>query len=151
LKYLITARDRPLACMTWSSAPRHLGPRDRHIGWSMEARHRNIRGVAYNSRFLIMPWIHVPHLASFVLGRVTRRLSSDWEQLYEHPIHFVETFVHPERFKGTCYYAANWKLLGTTTGRGKDDQTKKQNRPIKDVLGYALSKHFQRLLGDLES
>ncbi len=149
VKYLISAQGRPMACMTWSSAPRHLAPRDRHIGWSAEARLQNIRGVAYNSRFLILPWIRVPHLASFVLGRVTRRLSRDWEDLYDHPLHFVETFVHPERFKGTCYYAANWKLLGKTTGRGKDDQTNKQNRPIKDVLGYALSKRFQHLLGEL--
>lgn len=149
VKYLISAQDRPLACMTWSSAPRHLGPRDKHIGWSGEARLRNIRGVAYNSRFLILPWVRVPHLASFVLGRVTRRLSRDWEELYDHPIHFVETFVHPERFKGTCYYAANWTLLGKTTGRGKDDQSRRANRPIKDVLGIALSKRFRDLLGAL--
>jgi len=149
VKYLISAQGRPLACMTWSSAPRHLAPRDRHIGWSAAARLQNIRGVAYNSRFLILPWIRVPHLASFVLGRVTRRVSRDWEDLYDHPLHFVETFVYPERFKGTCYYAANWKFLGKTTGRGKDDQTNKQNRPIKDVLGYALSKRFQHLLGEL--
>lgn len=149
VKYLISAQGRPLACMTWSSAPRHLGPRDKHIGWSGEARLRNIRGVAYNSRFLILPWVRVPHLASFVLGRVTRRLSRDWEELYDHPIHFVETFVHPERFKGTCYYAANWTLLGKTTGRGKDDQTRRANRPIKDVLGIALSKRFRDLLGAL--
>ena len=82
LKYLVSAGDRPLACFTWSSAPRHLAPRDRFIGWKPEVRRRNIHGVAYNSRFLILPWVFVPHLASHLLGAVTRRLSSDWNELY---------------------------------------------------------------------
>ena len=99
LKYLVWAQDRPVACFAWSSAPRHLGPRDRHIGWSPEARHRNVRFLAYNTRYLIMPWVEVPHLASHLLGRMARGLSADWEAMYGHPIYFVETFVHPGRFK----------------------------------------------------
>ncbi len=148
LKHLVYAGDRPVACFTWSSAPRHLGPRDRFIGWSAEARRRNIRFVAYNSRFLILPWVEVPHLASHLLGRMVRMLSGEWERVYGHPVHFAETFVHPERFRGTCYYAANWIRLGRTTGRGKDDLTHKPNRPLKDVLGYPLTRRFRELLSE---
>lgn len=146
LKHMVFAGGRPLACFTWSSAPRHLAPRDRFIGWSAEARKANIRFVAYNSRFLIMPWVRVPHLASHLLGRMARALPQEWERVYEHPVHFVETFVHPERFRGTCYRAANWVFLGRTTGRGKDDLTHRANRPIKDVLGLPLCKDFRRRL-----
>jgi hypothetical protein len=146
LKYLVRAGERPVACVSFSSAPRHLGPRDRYLGWSAEARRRNIRLVAYHSRYLIMPWVRVAHLASHVLGRLTRGLASDWERVYGHPVHFVETFVDPSRYRGTCYYASNWVLLGKTTGRGKDDQTKRPNRSIKDVLGYPLTRRFRELL-----
>jgi len=149
LKHLVCAGDRPVACFTWSSAPRHLGPRDRFIGWSAEARRQNIRFVAYNSRYLIMPWIEVPHLASHLLGRIVRRLPDDWAEVYGHPVHFAETFVYPQRFRGTCYRAANWVDLGQTTGRGKDDMTNRPNRPLKDVLGYPLTKRFRELLGRL--
>jgi hypothetical protein len=146
LKYLLWAQGRPIACMAWSSAPRHLGSRDRHIGWSAEARRRNIRFVAYNTRFLILPWVEVPHLASHILGRIAGSLSSDWEQLYGHPVYFAETFIDPGRFRGTCYRAANWKLLGLTTGRGKDSISKRPNRSIKEVLGYPLTPRFRELL-----
>ena len=146
LKFLVLAGDRPVACFTWSSAPRHLGPRDRFIGWSKEERKRNIRYVAYNSRFLILPWVEVPHLASHLLGRMARMLPEEWERVYGHPVHFAETFVYPERFRGTCYRAANWIFLGRTTGRGKDDLTHRPNRPVKDVLGYPLTKRFRQLL-----
>jgi Druantia protein DruA len=147
LKHMVFAGDRPVACFTWSSAPRHLAPRDRFIGWAPHVRRAHIHLIAYNSRFLILPWVEVPHLASHLLGRLTRRLSSDWQDLYDHPVHFVETFVHTERFKGTCYRAANWVTLGSTTGRGKGDQTHRPNRPIKDVLGLPLSKRFREKLG----
>jgi Domain of unknown function (DUF4338) len=146
LKYLVWAQGRPIACMAWSSAPRHLGSRDRHIGWSGEARRRNIRFVAYNTRFLILPWVEVPHLASHILGSIASSLSKDWEHLYDHPVYFAETFIDPGRFRGTCYRAANWKLLGLTTGRGKDDMTHRPNRPVKEVLGYALTPRFRELL-----
>ena len=150
LKYLIFADGRPIAAIAWSSAPRHLGPRDRFIGWSKEARRRNIRFLAYNTRFLILPWVEVPHLASHLLGRMARAISRDWERFYRHPIYYLETFVDPGRFRGTCYLAANWKRLGLTTGRGKADQTKKPNRPKKEVLGYPLTKRFRQLLGCVE-
>jgi hypothetical protein len=149
LKFLVYALGRPIACLAWSSAPRHLGPRDRFIGWSAEARHKNIRFLAYNTRFLILPFVTIPHLASHVLGAMARVLSTNWEQMYGHPIYFLETFIDPGRFRGTSYRAANWIYLGRTLGLGKDAHSKKPNRPIKDILGYPLSKNFRQLLGDL--
>lgn len=149
LKYLAWSHGRPIACMAWSSAPRHLGSRDRYIGWSPAARRANIRLIAYNTRFLILPWVRVPHLASHLLARVTARLKRDWEQLYSHPVYFAETFIDPGRFRGTCYRAANWKLMGVTTGRGKDDHTNRPNRPIKEVFGYPLDPRFRQLLSHL--
>ena len=149
LKYLVFARGRPIACMAFSSAPRHLGSRDRFIGWDKQARLKNIRLLAYNTRFLILPWVRVPHLASHLLGRIARQLSGDWEQCYGHPIHFLETFVDPARFRGTCYRAANWVYLGLTTGRGKDAPTDQPTRPVKEVLGYPLCRDFRERLGAL--
>lgn len=146
LKYLVYAGERPLACFAWSSAPRHLEPRDRFIGWSAAVRRQNIRFVAYNTRFLILPWVQVRHLASHLLARMVRLVSADWERLYGHPVHFAETFVDPERFAGTCYRAANWVLLGRTTGRGKDDLTHRANRSLKDVYGYPLHRRFRELV-----
>jgi hypothetical protein len=149
LKYMVFAGARPIACMAWSSAPRHLGSRDRFIGWDAAARLANIRLLAYNTRFLILPWVTVPHLASHLLGRIARRLSADWQAVYAHPIYFVETFIDPQRFAGTCYRAANWTVMGQTTGRGKDAPTRQANRSIKDVLGYALVKDFRQRLSKL--
>ena len=149
LKYMVFAGAQPIACMAWSSAPRHLGSRDRFIGWGADARLANIRLLAYNTRFLILPWVTVPHLASHLLGRITRRLSADWQAVYAHPIYFVETFIDPQRFAGTCYRAANWTVMGQTTGRGKDAPTRQANRSIKDVLGYALVKDFRQRLSKL--
>lgn len=146
LKYIVYARERPVACFAWSSSPRHLGPRDHFIGWSAEARRRNIRFVAYNSRFLILPWVQVPHLASHLLGRMARILSEGWQKLYGHPIYLLETFVDPERFRGTCYRAANWVALGRTTGRGKNDQTHVPNRSLKEVLAYPVVEDFRERL-----
>jgi hypothetical protein len=148
LKYLVWAQGRPVACLAWSSAPRHLGSRDRYIGWSAEARRRNIRFIAYNTRFLILPWVRVEHLASHILGRMAARVGDDWQQMYGHPIYFLETFVDPARFRGTCYRAANWVLLGKTTGRGKQCNSYVPNRSIKEVLGYPLTKRFRELLGE---
>jgi hypothetical protein len=145
LKYTVFAGDRPVACLAWSSAARHLGPRDRFIGWSRESRRRNIRFLAYNSRFLVLPWVRVSCLASHILGRMAAMVPRDWERIYGHPIYYLETFVHPER-KGTCYRAANWIALGWTTGRGKASNSHRPNRPLKQVLGYPLDKHFRRLL-----
>jgi hypothetical protein len=148
LKFLAWAQGRPIACFAWSSAPRHLASRDRYIGWSAEARRRNIRFIAYNTRYLILPWVRVPHLASHILGKITTTLPDDWQRMYDHPVYFAETFIDPGRFRGTCYRAANWKLLGHTTGRGKASNSYKPNRPIKEVLGYPLTPRFRELLSE---
>ena len=146
LKFLVMHGSRPIACLAFSSAPRHLGPRDRFIGWSKEARLANIRYLAYNTRFLILPWVQVPHLASHLLGRMARTLYKEWEAMYSHPVHYLETFVDPARFRGTCYRAANWISLGLTQGLGKDAQTKDPNRSLKEVMGYPLTRRFREIL-----
>lgn len=146
LKYLVYAGERPVACLAWSSAPWHMGPRDRFIGWTPAVRRKNLHRLAYNTRFLILPWVQVPHLASHILGQMARRLSADWEALYGHPIYYLETFVDRERFAGTCYRAANWRCLGQTTGRGIKDKAHKVTLSIKDVLGYPLCRDFRRRL-----
>jgi hypothetical protein len=146
LKYLIYAQGQPVAALAWSSAPRHLGPRDRFIGWSAPQRRAHIHLLAYNTRFLILPWVKVPHLASHLLGQVARRICSDWQALYHHPVYLLETFIDPERFGGTCYRAANWIYLGLTTGRGKDDQTNRPNRSLKQLWVYPLRADFRRHL-----
>ncbi|MCP4036939.1 MAG: DUF4338 domain-containing protein [bacterium] len=147
VKYLAWAGGRPVACMAWGSAPRHLGPRDRFIGWSMQARQRNLHLLAINLRFLIVPWVSVRYLASHLLGRISRRIATDWQEAYGHPVVYLETFVDPSRFRGTCYRAANWRHLGETTGRGHNDQTYRANRPKKTVWGYPLIRRFREVLG----
>jgi hypothetical protein len=146
LKYTIYASGRPIACLAWSSAARHLGPRDRFIGWGREARRRNIRFIAYQSRYLILPWVRVPHLASHILGRMAQMLPRDWERIYDHTIYYLETFTDPTRWRGTCYRAANWVTLGLTSGRGKASNGHRPNRSLKQVWGYPLSKDFRRRL-----
>jgi hypothetical protein len=146
LKFLVRAGGEPVACFAWSSAPRHLGPRDRFIGWTAKARRANIHFLAYNTRFLILPWVRVPHLASHLLGRMVRMLAGEWERVYHHPVYLAETFVDTTRWRGTCYRAANWVWVGKTTGRGKADQTRRANRSLKDVLVYPLAKSFRSRL-----
>ena len=146
VKYLVWAQQRPVAALAWSSAPRHLGARDRYIGWGVEERKRNLALIAYNTRYLILPWVRVEHLASHILGRIAGRISADWQAQYAHPIYLLETFVDPTRYRGTCYRAANWQVLGETTGRGKDDHTYQVNRTIKLVLALPLHRRFRELL-----
>jgi hypothetical protein len=151
LKYIIYSRNRPIACLAWCSAPRHLGPRDRFIGWSPEYRKKNIRFIAYNTSYLILPWVAVKCLASHILGRMAKILPRDWERIYNHPIYFLETFTDPARFKGTCYRAANWVVLGKTTGRGHNAPTHKPRVPVKEILAYPLTPRFRELLsGEVE-
>lgn len=143
LKYIVFAKGRPIACLAWSSAPRHIGDRDRFIGWTKQVREKNLSLIACNTRFLILPWVRVSCLASHILGKMVKILPKDWERLYRHPLHYLETFVDQELFHGTCYRAANWITIGQTTGRGKNDQTSRANRSLKAVLGYPLSKDFR--------
>lgn len=146
LKYIVFAAQRPVACLAWSSAPRHIGCRDRFIGWSKPIREINLHLMAYNSRFLILPWYKVSYLASHILGRMVKIVADDWQKFYGHNIFFLETFVDTERFFGTCYRAANWIYIGKTCGLGKNACSKKVNRSIKAVWGYPLSKDFRRQL-----
>jgi len=147
LKYLVKSNGQAIACLAWSSAPRHLGCRDRFIGWSAEARRRNIHLLAYNTRFLILPWVRVEHLASHILGQMAQRVPRDWQRLYAHPIYWLETFIDPARFHGTCYRAANWQVLGLTSGRGNNAPTMRPTRPVKQMLGLPLNAKFRELLG----
>jgi hypothetical protein len=146
LKFLVYAGARPVACFAWSSSAHYLGCRDRFLGWSDQARRQNIHLLAYNSRFLLLPWVRIKNLASHLLAQMTRRLSGEWERVYAHPIYFVETFIDPERYRGTCYRAANWVVMGCTTGRGKNAWSKKPTRSIKQVLGYPLRPDFRQRL-----
>lgn len=146
LKYLVWAQGRPVAALGWSSAPRHLGPRDRYIGWSPQQRKAGLHLLAYNTRFLIMPWVRVPHLASHLLGRLARQISTDWQAVYQHPVHWLETFIDPARFAGTCYRASNWIDLGPTTGRGHNARTHRRDQPPKRLWAYPLSPNFRQLL-----
>jgi hypothetical protein len=144
---LVRTRGQAIACLAFSSAPRHLASRDRFIGWDAAAQRRNLHLIAYNTRFLILPWVQqAPHLASHILGRMARQVSRDWERFYAHPIHLLETFVDPERFAGTCYRAANWMVVGKTTGRGKDSNSDLPNRSLKLVLVLPLDRRFRELL-----
>lgn len=146
LKYIAFSTGRPLACCAFSSSPRHIGCRDRFIGWDKNVRRANIHLISYNTRFLILPWVCVKHFASHILAAIARRICADWQQCYRHPVYMLETFVDTERFAGTCYKAANWRYLGLTVGRGKNDQSHKVNRSIKAVWAYPLCKDFRERL-----
>jgi len=146
LKYVVFSCARPLACFAFSSAPRHLGCRDRYIGWTAEQRKANIRLIAYNTRFLVLPWVQVHCLASHLLSRIAGVVGDDWQRVYHHPLYFLETFVDPARFVGTSYRAANWTYMGPTTGRGKDATTYRPTRSIKAVWGYPLDRRFRQYL-----
>lgn len=146
LKYLVFAGSDPVAAMAWSSAPRHLAPRDRFIGWPPAARRANLHLIAYNTRFLILPWIKVRFLASHLLARVARRISRDWQALYAHELWLLESFVDPARFRGVCYRAANWIYLGLTSGLGHNSRTRRRDQPRKQLWVYPLSRDFRRRL-----
>jgi hypothetical protein len=146
LKYMAFSHAVPIACLLWSSAPWYIGARDRFIGWDIATRKNNLHLIAYQSRFLILPWVRVSHLASHLLALNRRCISADWQRLYAHPIHLIETFVDQERFSGTCYKADNWYRAGETTGRGKLSKSRKAILPKKAVYLYPLRKDFRRQL-----
>jgi hypothetical protein len=147
LEYLVRDRKgRDVACVLFGASAWRCAPRDRWIGWDEAAHRRNLNFTTNNTRFLILPWVRVPHLASHILGRVSRRLSTDWIRRYGHPVHLVETFVERDRFKGTCYKAANWQSVGQTKGRSRNDQHTQLSVPIKDVLVHPLCRKFRKHL-----
>jgi len=143
LKYIAFSNDRPIACLAWSSAPWYIGARDRFIGWSPETRQKNLSLIINNTRFLVLPWVEVSHLASHLLAFNRRRVSEDWGLIYNHPVYLLETFVDTERFRGTCYKADNWIYVGKTTGRGKLSKSRKPTLSKKAVYVYPLTKDFR--------
>ena len=146
LKYLAYVQEQPVAALAWSASSPHVRQRDQFVGWTREQCQRNIHLIAYNTRFLVLSWVRVPRLASHVLGLLAQRIATDWQQLYGHPIYLLETFVDPERFRGTCYRAANWTYLGLTTGRGKNARTHCSTRSRKEHWVYPLIRDFRRQL-----
>jgi hypothetical protein len=146
LKYLVVAGGRPIACAAWNSGPLKLNLRDGLVGAPHQTYAHNLHLIAYNSRYLIAPWVKVPHLASHLLARIARRISADWQQLYEHPLWLLESFVDIERFKGTCYRAANWQCLGPSLGQGTKSKTKRKNTSIKELWVYPLGRNFRQQL-----
>lgn len=149
MKYMVYSRDGiPLACLLFGSAAWACAPRDRFIGWDAETRKANLYLITNNTRFLILPWVNVPHLASHILGLIARRISSDWQEKYGHPVYLLETFVEKDRFKGTCYKAANWIYVGETTGRSRNDRYNKLSVPIKDIYLYPLNRNFREVLNN---
>jgi hypothetical protein len=146
LKYIVRGDGHFLAALGFGGAAFKSAARDRHIGWDKDARERNLVKVVNNNRFVLFPWIRVPHLASHILGRVVRRIRADWRDYYKRDIVLLETFVEQGRFKGTCYKAANWRRIGQTTGRGRNDRYSKNRVPIKDIYIYPLDRQYQQLL-----
>lgn len=145
--YLIgSAAGEDLACLLFGAAAWQCAPRDRWIGWTSEQRAQGLQFIANNSRFLVLPWVQVKHLASHILSRISTRINADWQQRYGHPIYLLETFVQQDRFRGTCYQAANWIHMGQTTGRTRQDRHNRVNAPCKDIHLYPLSPHARRQL-----
>jgi hypothetical protein len=144
LKYVISWQQRPLAAIGFSAAALRVACRDRFIAWDDEIRQKNLHLVVNNHRFLILPWVHIRNLASWILARVTRRLCDDWQARYAHDIVLVETFVEKNRFQGTCYRAANWLCVGDTVGRGRNDRFSTTVLPIKQVYLFPLTRHFRQ-------
>lgn len=147
MKYLIIGPgERFLGCLLFGSAAWQMEHRDRWIGWKPDVRERNLGLICNNTRFLILDWVTVPHLASHVLGVCLRRLSQDWKERYGTDIAMVETFVDTTRYLGTCYKAANFITLGQTKGRSRQDRNSTLKVPIKDILVYPLRRDFRKLL-----
>lgn len=145
LRYFICAHGKRLGCIFLSGAARALHRRDHWIGWSSSQRKRNLHWVINNSRYLLFPWVQVPHLASHVLGQLVKRAAIDWEQRWGYRPVLMETFVDP-RYNGTCYRAAGWALLGMTRGEGIKRPGKQYTTTPKYIFAKPLTPHFQSLL-----
>jgi hypothetical protein len=146
-QYLVRQESgRVLAAVVFGSAAWKCRDRDRFISWSAEAREQHLSLITNNARFLLLPWVRVPRLGSWILGRVLRRLSADWQAKYGHPIVLVETFVERDRFRGTVYRAANWQQVGATQGRTRQDRYSTLQVPVKDIYVYPLARNFREVL-----
>jgi hypothetical protein len=147
IKYLVfDCRGRPLSCVLFGSAAWKVGCRDGYIGWDGAQRAKRLHLMTNNMRFLVLPWVRVPHLASHVLSRIVRRIGDDWKRIYGHDVVLLETFVDVSRFRGTCYRAANWRYVGRTKGRSRNDRYATIRVPKKDVYLYPLRSGFREIL-----
>ena len=146
LKYIAFINDRPVACLGWGSAAWKVKSRDSFIGWQPKTRRDNLHFIANNTRFLILPWISIKCLASKILALNARRICDDWLQTYNYPLYLLETFVEKNRFKATCYKAANWILTGQTKGTAKKGHDHLFHGNIKHVYLYPLRKDFRKKL-----
>jgi len=146
LKYMAYIQNRPIACLSWGAAAWKVSCRDQFIGWSLSARTKNLSLIVNNTRFLILPWVRIPYLASHLLSQNIKVLASDWYRRYQYAPVLLETFVDSERFFGTSYRAANWLWVGRTQGRGKNDRDHQRALPVKEVFLYPLKKEFREIL-----
>jgi hypothetical protein len=146
LKYLVYFQDRPIACLSFGPAAWKIGPRDEFIGWSPQVRGQNLQWVVNNDRFVILPWVQIRSLASFLLGKVVQQLGQDWQAVYGHDLALAETFVEKHRFAGTAYAAANWICVGQTLGRGRNDRTHDHEGPSKTIWLRPLRADFRAFL-----
>jgi Domain of unknown function (DUF4338) len=152
VRYLVRSGQREgvvLACLLWSSPAWKMAARDEWIGWNAEQRARHLQFIVNNSRFLVLPWVHIPGLASKILAQSARQLPMEWEHRYGYRPWLLETLVDAQRFRGTCYRAANWIRVGQTSGRGRMDREHKAHRDaVKDIYLYPLTRNArQRLCG----
>ena len=146
IRYFVRANDQYLGCLMLSGASRALAPRDRWIGWKASQRKANLSWIVNNSRYLIFPWVKIPHLASHVLGQLARRVARDWNERWGFSPLLLETFVDPAHYSGVCYQASGWELLGETTGRGLAQPGKTYTSSPKLIYIKPLSKQCQSLL-----
>jgi hypothetical protein len=142
-------RGEDLAVMVFGAAAWKVAVRDRFIGWSVEQRVQHLGRIANQQRFLILPWVRVPQLASHLLALAAQRLSQDWQSRYGHPVYLAETFVEADRFAGTAYKAAGWIELGETTGRTRQDRHRTLPTPPKTVWVRPLHPRFRQHLTTL--
>ena len=146
LRYFVAIDGQFVALLGFGAAAWKTAPRDRFIGWNDAQRRDHMHRIVNNARFLILPWVRSKGLASKILGRIARQLPDDWQQRYGYRPVLLETFVQSDRFRGTCYKAANWIHVGQTRGRGKLDVTHQYAMPVKDIWLYPLAKAFRQQL-----
>lgn len=143
IRYSVQLRGQVLALLSFRAAVWKTAPRDHFIGWNLQQKKKNLHLIINNARFLILPWVHAPNLASKILSMTTKRIVNDWRQRYHYAPVLIETFVETPRFQGTCYKSANWLYLGKTKGVGRLGDMNKPKLPIKTIWVYPLSKYFR--------
>jgi Druantia protein DruA len=146
LKYLACYHSQPIACLSFGPAAYQLAPRDEWIGWDRERRLERLPWLVNNDRFLILPWVRVDGLASYLLGQSVRRLRADWQQVYRHDVALAESFIQTGRFAGTCYAASHWQCVGVTRGRGRNDRLNRCAAPLKSIWLHPLRPDFREIL-----